>query len=156
MKQKFVCLSLGKSVGQSWLLFGTKRLCTEQVSRRLDVWLQRIGMSGVTLERSAQLFPDRQSALVSDFAPTELQTRVCTLQCIVRFTSYVKSPAPQDQACCLIDSGVPILGRKASGAWNCTYPAPCLCVVLTEIFTLSLAAGSRNAFSLEHSISVFL
>jgi len=96
MKQKFVGPSLGKSVGQSGLLFCTKRLCTEQVSRRLVVWLKRIGMSEVTLERSAQLIPDRQSALVHDFAPTKLQTRVCTLQCIVRFTSYVKSPAPQD------------------------------------------------------------
>lgn len=72
-------------------------------------------MSEVTLERSAQLIPDKQSALVYDFAPTKLQTRVCTLQCIVRFTSYVKSPARQDPASCLIDSGSPILGRKASG-----------------------------------------
>ena len=60
-------------------------------------------MSEVTLERSAQLIPDKQSALVYDFAPTKLQTRVCTLQCIVRFTSYVKSPARQDPASCLID-----------------------------------------------------
>jgi len=156
MKQKFVGPSFGKSVGQSGLLFGTKRLCTEQVSRRLVVWLQRIGMSEVTLQRSAQLIPDRQSALVEDFAPTKLQTRVCTLQCIVRFTSCVKSSAPQDLASYLIESGGPILGRKASGAWNCTYRATCLCVVVTEIITVSLAAGSRNAFSLEHSISVFL
>jgi hypothetical protein len=110
----------------------------------------------VTLERSAQLIPDKQSALVYDFAPTKLQTRVCTLQCIVRFTGYVKSPAPQDPASCLIDSGGPIFGRKASGARNCTYTAPCLCVVPTEIFSISLVAGNRNTFLLEHSISVFL
>jgi len=156
MEQKFVDPSLGKSVGQSGLLFCTKRLCMEQVSRRLVVWLQRIGMSEMTLERSAQLIPDRQSGLVYDFAPTKLQTRVCTLQCIVKFTSYVKLPAPQDPASYSIDSVGHILGRKASGAWNCTYTAPCLCVVLTEIFTIDLVAGSRNVFSLEHSISVFL
>jgi hypothetical protein len=105
MKQKFAGPSLGKSVGQAGFLFCTKRLCTEQVSRRLVVWLQLIGMSEVTSERSAQLIPDKQSALVYDFAPTKLQTRVGTLGCIVRFTSYVKSPAPQGPASGLTDSG---------------------------------------------------
>lgn len=62
MKQKFVGPQLGNSVGQSGLLFCTKQLYTEQVSRRLVVWLQRIGMSDVALERSAQLIRDRQSA----------------------------------------------------------------------------------------------
>lgn len=113
-------------------------------------------MSEVKLERSAQLIPDRQAASVYDFAPTKLQARVCSLQFIVIFTSYVNLPETKDSASYLIESRGPVLGFEASGAWNCNHTAPCLGIVFTEIFTGSLAAYSRKAFSLEHSISVFL
>jgi hypothetical protein len=57
---------------------------------------------------------------------------------------------------CTSDGAGPILGRKASGMWKCTYTAPCLLFGLTETFIVSLVAYSRDAFSSERIISLFL